>query len=113
MDRINQVNSLLQTELANLISEEIELPEGVLVTVTKVKTSRDLRHAQIWLSVLPEKKGPSTLLLITKRVGILRRELSKRISLKFLPALHFEIDSGQVEASAIENLLDSLKIDKS
>ena len=51
--RINQVNELIKQELNDLLVSELEFTKGCLVTITAVETSKDLRHAKIWVSVLP------------------------------------------------------------
>ena len=48
-DRIDQVNELLKRELAQAIIQTVEVPAGVLITVARVKTSRDLHYATVWV----------------------------------------------------------------
>ena len=66
--RINRVNELIRTTIAEIISREIELPLGVFVTVVKVDTSRDLRYARVFVSVFPEKKFGKTMEFLQKKI---------------------------------------------
>lgn len=106
-DRIKKINELLRHELSSLIIREAELPPDCLVTVVDVSTSKDLRHANVYISVLPED-------LATKAVKALygsklHKELYKKLSLKPLPRLHFKLDKTEEKASQIEELLDQIK----
>ena len=51
--RVDRINGLLREELSQLISRQIKDPRlGGVVTITQVKTSSDLRNAQVYVSVL-------------------------------------------------------------
>ncbi|HEX67559.1 MAG TPA: ribosome-binding factor A, partial [bacterium] len=54
--RLPRVNSLLKEEIANILLKEIDFPKEVLVTVTRVECSPDLRQAKIYVSVIPKEK---------------------------------------------------------
>ena len=53
-ERMPKVDELIAQQLGQIIASDIELPSGVIVTITRVKSSPDLRHAKVYLSVLPE-----------------------------------------------------------
>ena len=55
--RTEQVSILIQQKLNEIVTREIELPAGVLVTITKVEVAKDLKYATVWLSVTPEDKA--------------------------------------------------------
>ena len=64
MSRINQVNELLKNELANLIVQEIPM-HNVLITISYVDCSTDLKNAKIGISVVSILK-PSTSIFFPK-----------------------------------------------
>ena len=107
--RIPKINSLLETELAELINRELELPEGCLITLTQVETSADLRHAKVWISILPENKTLTIFKQLNKKKKELQTLLHKKLYMKPLPQLEFKIDKTEVNASRLENLIDNLK----
>ena len=65
------------------------------VTVTGVKTSPDLRHARVYVSVLGDDarargqhRGPAL------RAGFLQRRVAAELTLKHTPSLTFEYDES-------------------
>lgn len=107
--RIFQINELVKQELGKLILTELEFPQGCLVTITKVDTSKDLRQAKIWLSVLPAYLIKKVLAKLSANVGHLQFLLNKKLSMKPLPRLKFLIDDTEAKAVEIDQLLDSIK----
>lgn len=106
--RINRVNELIRTAIAEIISREIDLPPGVFATVVKVDTSRDLRYARVFVSVFPEKKFGKTMEFLRKKVYSVQGLLNKQLHMKPLPRIEFVADFTEVEADKIEKLLKEL-----
>src|SRR4051812_11155807 len=52
-DRMRRVNEALREVLSTRIAEGLKDPRVGFVTVTAVETSPDLRHARVFVSVLP------------------------------------------------------------
>lgn len=107
--RLNRVNELIKTNLAEIISREVELPPGVFVTVTKVDTSRDLRYARVFASVFPEKKFGQVMEILKKRIYAIQGTLNKKLHMKPLPRIEFVSDKTEVEADKIERILKSVR----
>ena len=107
--RIQQVNQLIKQELNKLLLTEIEFPKNCLATITNIETSKDLRHAKIWLSVIPNLYTKKVLDKLTSSAGHLQFLLNKKLTMKPLPRLHFVIDETEKKAAKIEELLDRIK----
>ncbi|MFA6193679.1 MAG: 30S ribosome-binding factor RbfA [Parcubacteria group bacterium] len=103
--RIERVNELIKTSIAEIIAREVELPPGVFVTVAKVDTTRDLRYAQVFVSVFPENKFGSAIKILSKKLYILQGSLNKKLHMKPLPRIEFVSDHTEAEADKIEKLL--------
>lgn len=110
--RILQINELIRQELANLLLTEVEFPKNCLTTVIKVETSKDLRHAKVWLSIIPTIYTQKILTKLNKQAGRLQFLLNKKLTMKPLPRLFFKIDDTEAKASEIEDLLDRIKENK-
>lgn len=84
--------------------------DGHDLTVTEVRVSPDLRNATIY--TVPFTKGdPKKLQDALKRhQKFLRGELAKRLDLKYMPSLSFEIDESFDEAERIEAILRSPEV---
>lgn len=109
--RIQKINSLIQHELGDILSREIDSPHHALITITEVITSKDLRNCTVYISVFPEKYARKSLSIIQRHRGI-QRLLSRRLFLKFLPKLTFKIDNTQERAAEIYRLLDKKRGDQ-
>lgn len=107
-ERVDRVNELLRHELGEVLSRELELPEGTLVTVTNVQVSQDLAHAKVWVSVLPFDRTEETLALMTKSVGTLQHILNRKLRMEPVPRIRFLVDEHEHQAARIEQILDSL-----
>jgi len=75
--RILKVNKLIKKELSEAILKEFDLPEGILLTITRVETSSDLSQARAYFSTLPEGKSKALLKLLNLRVFDLQRYFSE------------------------------------
>lgn len=107
--RIAQVNELIKQEVNELLLTEVEFPQGCLVTITEVQTSKDLRHAKIWVSVIPAYLLTKVLEKLKANVGHLQYLLNKKLSMNPLPRIRFTIDKTEEKALEIEALLDRIK----
>lgn len=106
--RIEKINSLIQRELSQIISREIDFPQGLLVTVTGVETLPDLSLAKIWLSIFPVQETKNVIKILNKRIGYLQRLLNKRLIMRPLPRIKFFVDTAEERAAKVEDLLDDI-----
>lgn len=106
-NRIEKVNSLIQQELAielRLLLEE----EKALVTVTKVETSRDLKWAKVWISIIG---GDDDRILrhIEKNIYELQGQINRTLNMKIVPRLQFFLDTSPRYAQHIDSLLKKIE----
>lgn len=105
--RIEKVNELLRQEIALLFVRELEFPKNCLVTVTRVKTDDDLKNAKCFLSIFPFVEGKNILPLIKKRRPFLQQLLNHKLNMKFVPHIHYTIDTETEELDNLERLIDA------
>lgn len=110
--RLAQINELIQRELSQIISREIDFAEGILVTIVGVETSPDLEKAKIWLSIFPIQKSKEVIKFLNKKIGYLQGLLNRRLVMRPLPRIKFLIDKTEAKAAEIENLLNQIKKSK-
>ena len=109
--RTIRVDELLKQELAGLI-RDMKDPRVGFTTVMDVRTSPDLRHARVYVSVLGDEEDKQETVAVLQRArGYLRARLGRDITLKYLPELHFELDRTLEQAARIDALLDELDPD--
>jgi len=107
--RTEQINELIRQELSLIIAREIEFPENIFVTITRVKTAGDLKHARILITVLPENKTGTALEILKKNYPVIQQELNDKLVMKFVPKIEFLIDETEKQAQEIEKILDELR----
>jgi ribosome-binding factor A len=105
--RTERVSDLLREEISTLVREELHDPRiGGLVTITEVDVSPDLRRADVFVSVLgSDEQRASTLQALDHARPFVKRELSRRLSLRYLPDVHFQDDRSLERAQEMTNLL--------
>lgn len=107
--RIQRINQLIKKELSQIILKEIEFPQGVLITVTRVETASDLKESNVWISAIPEEKLKRTLEILNKNIYFLQQKLNKRLKMRPLPRIKFLEEQKTSEAGRIEELLEKIK----
>lgn len=107
MSRVQQVNALLQQELATAISQEAPL-RGGLITVMRVDCSPDLREADVFVSVLPEKFSGTVLENLRKKTSQLVQMVGRRVRLKRMPTIMWKLDTTEREAAQLETLFEEM-----
>jgi ribosome-binding factor A len=91
--RIERINEQIREEISNILREELNPNEYGWISITSVKTSKDLKDAVVFVTVFPEQLEKKTLEKLQKMAGYLRKQLSKRIRAKTVPKLRFELDN--------------------
>lgn len=109
--RVEQLNSLVQQEVANILSREMEWPAGTFVTVVRVEVADDAESAKVWVSVLPATRQDDALQTLNSRIGEIQSILNKRLVMKFVPKLTFHVDESGERAAAITKALDMVSAD--
>ena len=93
--RTRRVGEQIQREMAQLVQQEIKDPRLGLVTISAVKLSKDMSHANIFFTVLDEEHPiEETLKILEGASGFLRHELAKRMQLRIVPHIHFKYDES-------------------
>jgi len=108
-NRIPRVNQLIKEELSQIILKEIEFPQDVLATITRVETSANLIESNVWISVLPEEKLKRILEILNKNIYFLQQKLNKRLKMRPIPRIKFLKERKTAEAGKIEEILEGLK----
>src|SRR5437764_335569 len=107
-ERMRRVDQALRAVLSDAIAKNLKDPRIGFVTVTGVKTSPDLRHARVYVSVLGEEETRlATLKGLESAHGFLQGRLAEELSLKRTPTLSFEYDDSIDRGMRISELLDS------
>ena len=105
--RMRRVDGAMRVVLSDAIAKDLKDPRIGFVTVTGVKTSPDLRHARVYVSVLgSDPERAASMDGLRSAHGFLQRRLADELSLKHTPSLAFEYDDSVDQGMRISQLLD-------
>jgi ribosome-binding factor A len=105
--RMRRVDEAVRAVLSEAIAKDLQDPRVGFVTVTGVKTSPDLRHARVYVSVLGDEQIRSDSLTgLRSAHGFLQSLLASELSLKHTPTLTFEYDESIDRGMRISRLLE-------
>lgn len=104
-ERLLRINESIREVLGETISD-LNDPRIGFVTITNVRTARDLKNAKVFFSVLGDQDvRDSTLRALRSSHGMLQREVARQVKLRSTPQLHFEYDDTLDTAIRIQELL--------
>jgi ribosome-binding factor A len=107
-ERMRRVNEAVRETLAEAVGD-LKDPRIGFVTVTGVRTSPDLRHAIVFVSVLgSERKRARTLAGLDAAHGVLQGRLARELRMKRTPQLTFQYDPSVEQGVRMSKLIDEL-----
>ena len=110
MARIDRINGEVMRELAQIIRELKDSRIPLMTSVVSVSVTNDLRYAKAYISVMgDETKQKKAMDGLKSAAGYIRRELGKRVDLRYTPELIFELDKSIEHGSHIDKLLKNIK----
>ena len=105
--RMRRVDEAVRAVLSDAISRGLQDPRIGFVTVTAVKTSPDLRHARVYVSVLgDEQLRADSLEGLRSAHGYLQARVAGELRLKHTPMLSFDYDESVDRGMRITQLID-------
>jgi ribosome-binding factor A len=104
--RTDRLNEALKQEISLLVRDEVRDPRVGLATITAVQTSPELDHAKVYFTALGDEAERAGILAgLRSAAPFIRSQLGKRMRMRRVPELHFEVDRVLEEAARIERLL--------
>ena len=113
--RLLRVGENVRHALADILARDLVRDDALVgssITVTEARVSPDLRNASIFVMPLGGDQDGKIVKALNKHAGFLRGEMSKRVTMKYMPKLKFELDASFDEASHINSLLRSDRVAK-
>ena len=107
-----RVGELIKQSLGQIfLRDEAKVPSLITknITVTEVRMSTDLKNAKAYVIPLGGKDTENAVNVLTKFSHLIRKALSKKIDMKFLPKVHFVGDKSFDYAEKIEKLIQKNK----
>ena len=112
--RIERVNSLIRQEISQLLQRQVKDPRlGNFIVVTEVSTSADLKYAKVFVSRIgSEEEKQETLAVLASASGFFRKELAKRLKLRYTPVLSFQWDDSIERGNHLLQLIEEVTSEK-
>ena len=107
-----RVGELIKQNLGQIfLRDEAKVPslETKNITVTEVRMSPDLKNAKAYVIPLGGKDTEKAVNALTEFSHLIRKALSKKIDMKFLPKVYFVGDKSFDYAEKIEKLIQKNK----
>ena len=93
--RIDRISEEVRREVDRIIREELSDPRiSGTFSVTRADVTRDLRYAQIYVSVLEDDKRDGMMAALKSAAGFIRRELGRNVIIRYAPELTFTLDTN-------------------
>ena len=110
MARIDKINEEVRRELASIIRDLKDTRIPMMTSVVAVNVTNDLRYAKAYISVMGDEETQKKALEgLKSAAGFVRREIGKRIDLRYTPEFIFELDRSIEHGAHIEKLLKSVR----
>lgn len=110
--RIQRINSLLKEVISEVIHKDLKNHKiPTLVSITEVDTSKDLRHAKVYVSLLEDDQERKEEIMseLELAAGYIAVLASKKVVIRYFPALSFKLDESIDHYMQIDSLLKKIE----
>ena len=110
-NRILLINEEIQKELSSLLrSVKDPRVQDVMISITRVETTPDLRYTKVFVSFLQEEKAAEAMKGLKSAAGFLRRQLGTNLRLRYAPEIVWAQDDSITYGAKMLNLINSLGV---
>jgi ribosome-binding factor A len=99
----------LKRELCQIFLKEIEFPDNVLVTITRVETLPNLSEAEVYISAMPESKRKRVLQILNSQIYKIQQIVNHKLRIRRTPKIRFCEEEEVYQAAKIEEILEKIK----
>jgi ribosome-binding factor A len=113
-NRTDRLNSLLKEVISDVVRREVRNPHvNELMTITRVEITKDLHYAKVYVSVIgSETEKQETLAALNSAAGFIAVNSSKKVVMRYFPALTFILDDSVDKHMRIETILGKLESER-
>jgi ribosome-binding factor A len=100
----------MRMDAAQILQSQIKDPRLPLVTCTRVSVTNDLKHAKLYVSVLGNEEDQKIAMkVLVGATGYVRRLLSERLGIRFVPEIQFVYDPSVEYGIRLEELIEETR----
>lgn len=112
MSRPERVADTIREEISQIVGYELEDPRLMMVTVTNVRLSENLRDARVYVTIAgDEVEHRNALNALRKAASYVRKQLGLSLNLPRTPEIHFVRDVVEEKGERVDELLRELEKD--
>ena len=110
-NRIGRINEEIQKELSSLL-RTVKDPrvQDVMISITRVETTPDLRYTKVFVSFLQTEKAEEAMKGLKSAAGFLRRQLGTNLKLRYSPEIVWALDDSITYGAKMLKLINSLEV---
>ena len=102
-NRLDRINQELKREISHIINYEMKNSNITgLISITNVKTSPDLRHSRVHVSIINSKSIKNTLAALKSSSGYIRSVIAEKLNMRLTPEIVFEFDDSMEYGQKID-----------
>ena len=107
--KMDRVDDEIRKTLNEIIAYELKDPRlETLINVTAVNTTKDLKSAKVFVSIMDKNKAKDALAALKNASGFIRGILFEKLKIRLVPHLTFHLDESLNRGFAIENILKEM-----
>ena len=107
--RINGINQEIQKELSDLLrSVKDPRVQDVMISITRVETTPDLRYTKVYVSFLQADRAADAMKGLKSAAGFLRRQLGSNLKLRYAPEIVWSLDDSITYGAKMLELINNL-----
>ena len=113
MARIDKINEEVRRELAQIIRTLKDSRIPMMTSVVSVSVTNDLRYAKAYISVMGDEETQKKAMEgLRSAAGYVRREIGKKIDLRYTPEFVFELDHSIEQGAHINKIIHEINGDQ-
>lgn len=105
--RLGRLGEEIKKELSDIIRYQLDDPRLAMVSILRVDVTKDLRYARVFISALTQDASLEEITnILTQSTGYIRKELAKRIKVRYIPEPLFVPDDSIAYGMKISKIID-------
>ena len=108
--RAERIEKIIQQNLSKIIQSKLEDPRIGLVTITRVKVSKDLSYATIFITGGNDRASKKSLKILLRARKFIRKRLAGVLRLRKVPEINFKLDKNVIELQRVNELFEKIKM---
>ncbi len=112
--RSERLEDQIRADISDMLQRDMTDPRltttSVMVSITDVELTEDLRYARVYVSILgSDEQTRDAFAAIRHAAGFIRHQLAQRLSLRFVPELSFQLDPSVARGVRVLELMKQIE----